>query len=68
MSIRDAKKENKHINLDEIYVNLISEFLKFDFTEKTENQILEEITHKHKRRKEINEELQKIRRNCKQES
>jgi len=59
--IRDARKENKQINLDEVYVNLFFEFLKFDFPEKSESQILEEITQKHKRRKEINEELLKIK-------
>ena len=35
--------------------------MKFDFHAKTESQILEEITQKHKRRKEIIEELNKMK-------
>ena len=59
--IRETRKNNKDQNLDEVYVNLLLEFMKFDFHAKTESQILEEITQKHKRRKEIIEELNKMK-------
>ena len=46
---------------DEIYVNLIVENIKLDFPYKTDAQIYEEIMCKHKRRKEIQYELDKIK-------
>ena len=59
--LRESRKTNKYQNIDDVYVNLLFEYLKFDFPEKSDNQILEEIIQKHKRRKEITEELTKIK-------
>ena len=46
---------------DEIYVNLLVENIKIDFPHKSDAQIYEEIMNKHKRRKEIQYELDKIK-------
>ena len=59
--IRDSRKINKDSNLDDVYINLLLAFIKFDFPEKTESQILDEVVQKHKRKKEIIEELNKIK-------
>jgi hypothetical protein len=46
---------------NELLINLLLEYIKIDFPQRPHEAIVEEILNKHRRRKEINEELAKIK-------
>jgi hypothetical protein len=52
-------KDDRYNN--ELLVDLLLEYIKIDFPERKQEMIVEEILNKHKRKKEINEELVKIK-------
>lgn len=58
--LRDSMKSGDAPS-DELLLNLLMEYIKQDFTEKAHSQIVEEILAKNRKRKEINEELAKIK-------
>ena len=58
--IRDALKQNEKVR-DEYIVNFVLEYLRKDFPEKDPYQVTDEILKKYKKKKEITEELAKIK-------
>lgn len=58
--IRESISNSEFPN-DELIVNLLLEYIKQDFPEKDPNQVVEDILKKHRRKKEIMEELAKIK-------